>query len=156
MRIVLRSEKEETQEPNPESLVVLETMKLVQQKDDYSCGVACIAMVTGKPYDEVRALVSEHSIGLHPRDVDFLLGQLGVEYSRLMYPELCKCVPHIITVPSLNIVGGLHYVVADVSEGVLCVLDPQRGREGRKFYAYDRSDREGVQLTCFAEVVRIL
>jgi hypothetical protein len=44
----------------------------------------------------------------------------------------------MITVPSLNIPGGLHnIVVVTTIDKELLVFDPQKGRDGKKFYNQD-------------------
>jgi len=127
----------------------------LQQDCDFSCGVACVAMVADLSLQYVKSKLS-HPIknGLTPHDMDDLLYKCGVAFQRLMLPELSRTMPHIITVPSLNVVGGTHYIVADLSDAVLTVYDPQRGREGKKYYAENYAS-EGQQLTSYSEVIRI-
>lgn len=130
-------------------------IQLVNQQDDYTCGVACAAMVAGITFEEALKECPEPGHGLHLKDLDALLTRLGVKYKRLMYPELCRTEPHIATVASLNVQGGMHYVVLDVTNAVLEIYDPQRGRPGKLWYASGLKDPSGVQLKSFAEVCRI-
>jgi len=51
-------------------------MKWARQKDSHGCGVACLAMVAGEPYERVRALFLDQGLGLrrgsrHPFATNF-------------------------------------------------------------------------------------
>jgi hypothetical protein len=135
-------------------------MDLIQQQDDSTCGVACAAMVAGVPFDVAYAKGKEfvRKNGIGTREMGWLLRRLGVRYTRLMIPELKRCVPHIIVVPSLNYVGRNHYVVIDLSNAVLEVYDPQSGRPGKAFYRRRYGEDEGIgsiDLQTYSEVIRI-
>ena len=131
-------------------------MNLIRQKDDVTCGIACAAMVAGVSFDVARRKRRKPiTNGISSREMSRLLSDLGVKFQRRMHPEIRRTCPHIITVPSLNVVGGMHYVVM-FFDGRWNVLDPQRGRKGKKFYSRNADDPEGVPLTSFAEVIRIL
>ncbi len=132
-------------------------MTFVQQQDDYTCGVACAAMVAGVTFEAAlwKADGIPQDAGLGPRELGRLLRRLGVLYTRQLIPRLDRAVPYIVTVASLNTAGGLHYVVADLSGRDTRVYDPQRGRTGRLFYRRRYDDADGVPMTAYAEVVRI-
>jgi ABC-type bacteriocin/lantibiotic exporter with double-glycine peptidase domain len=134
-------------------------MVFVQQEDDYSCGIACLAMVSGLSFSEVFSrcksfFASEHGIG--SRELDVSLRHLKISYSRKLYPHFPKTCLYIMTVPSLNIVAGNHFVVVDLRDAVWTVYDPQRGREGKKFYAETIKSQDGIQISGYSEVVQIL
>ena len=40
-------------------------MKLIEQKDDSGCGLACIAMLSGLNYDDVKKLATEGKVECH-------------------------------------------------------------------------------------------
>lgn len=128
----------------------------VQQGDDFTCGVAAAAMVAGVSFKTARRHCHhEITSGLSSRQLGQLLRNLGVRYKRLLLPELRRTVPHIVSVPSLNVPGGMHYAVF-VFEGRWLLLDPQRGRKGKRFYSMSYDDPEGVPLRGYAELIRIL
>jgi hypothetical protein len=129
-------------------------IELIQQPDDYTCGVACACMVSGKPLQECLRLAEPTKSGMTPDALDVLLLALGVKFRRYMRPRMFKAV-HIITVPSLNVQAGFHYIVASLENAVLEVYDPQRGRQGKLFYG-GTNDTEGIKLRTYAEVVKIL
>ena len=133
-------------------------MTLIRQQDDFTCGVACAAMVADVPFEVARAKADAfiRLNGLGTREMGKLLRMLGVRFTRKRFPELNRTVPHIVVVPSLNVQGGQHYVVMDLTDGYLQVYDPQQGRAGKKYYkpSHDLA-AEGVPLTSFSEVIRI-
>ncbi|MNN05819.1 hypothetical protein D3C81_1185910 [compost metagenome] len=51
----------------------------------------------------------------------------------------------LLTVPSLNTVGGIHQIIAEwnAEEGLWIIYDPQAGNEGKKYYA-GISEQEGL------------
>lgn len=132
-------------------------MNLINQQDDFTCGVACAAMVAGVPFEsalaEAAGFIKVNGMG--SREMGTLLRKLGVRFTRKLFPELRRTVPHIVVAPSLNVVGGLHYIVVDLSNGVVEVYDPQRGRPGKQYYRHRSDDENGVALTAYAEVIRI-
>lgn len=136
------------------------TIRMIRQKDDYSCGIACIAMVSGISFKDALIATkkvltaSQFKHGMIERDLDNVLKSLGCKIERLLYPEITKQVPHIILVPSLNVVGGNHYVVSHFVNNMFSIYDPQYRRKGKKYYALDR-ETEGVQLKGYSSVVRI-
>ena len=137
-------------------------MRLIQQQDDFTCGVACAAMVADVTFEQALAKSGDllpFRCGMASLGLSRLLRRLGVRFTRKMLPKLNRCVPHIIVVPSLNVLGGLHYVVADLSDAVLEVYDPQEGRPGKRYYRRRRDDDDGnplsVPMTSYAEVLRV-
>jgi len=49
---------------------------------------------------------------------------------------------YLLAVPSLNIDGGMHSVVADTRNDETRILDPNRGREGRRYYREQHKPKE--------------
>jgi hypothetical protein len=41
---------------------------------------------------------------------------------------------YLVTVPSLNITGGTHQIVIEITEDDYHVIDPVQGRAGRRYY----------------------
>ena len=134
-------------------------MTLIQQQDDSTCGVACAAMVAGVPFETAmaKARLFVKLNGLGTREMGTLLRRLGVRFTRKLFPELNRTVPHIVLVPSLNVPGGQHYVVVDLTNEFFEVFDPQRGRPGKKYYRADHETGgdESFPLRSWAEVIRI-
>lgn len=103
-------------------------MEIVRQKKFGQCGAACLAMVLGEPLSDVVSSLEKklnaplHEVGVadgemveHLRDRGFNHAQVTLEWD--------GSEPAILTVPSLNHRGILHYIVWDGSE----YLDPSNG-----------------------------
>ncbi|MCK5601938.1 hypothetical protein KAR91_08720 [Candidatus Pacearchaeota archaeon] len=104
------------------------SIELVNQHDDKSCGAACMAMLTGEPYKDILNDASDYFLMSEClkklRDCGFdAFVVIGTGY----FAEDTI----LMAVPSLNVSGGMHWVVFD--KGI--VYDPQKGREGRQSYA---------------------
>lgn len=135
-------------------------IKHIQQQDDFTCGVACLAMIAEITFEEAKDVFKKVSLesterGIYQRDMERALIFLGIEYDPLRFAEIRCQVPHIVTVPSLLTPGGMHYAVITFVDGAMTVMDPQRHREGRRYYALDRDDTDGIQLKGYCEVIRI-
>lgn len=64
-------------------------IQFVKQKHQHGCGIACIAMVTGKPYDEIinDFLNDFHTEGMTAQSLMDYLGDLGfsIVFKRLSH-----------------------------------------------------------------------
>jgi ABC-type bacteriocin/lantibiotic exporter with double-glycine peptidase domain len=134
-------------------------MKLIRQKDDYSCGIACVAMVSGLSFSKVKECsknILRSDYTMTAEEMDALLKSLKIRFSRKLYPRFAKTSLYIVTVPSLNVVGGNHYVVVDLRDAVFTVYDPQEGRKNKKYYARTFKSKKGIPIRAYSEVVQIL
>ena len=113
----------------------------------YSCVSTCLAMIVGRP---AQAIIEE----MHQpyRDGELTLRQmlesLGVEYTAffsLDCPPLADEGVYLCTSPSLNIEGGNHQILIEVTDENYVVLDPVQGRDERKYYVA-RGKGEGIPL----------
>jgi hypothetical protein len=99
-------------------------MDLVKMKEVGDCGPACLAMVLGKTLEEVVVdfpLRGEQ--GLTDDDLMRYLAAHGIPaLSSMEWPSR---VPAILTVPSLNHPGLLHYIFWDGKQ----ILDPSNGEK---------------------------
>lgn len=103
----------------------------VQQPNGEACVVACCAMVSGRTFDEVRAMAGKDALGSD--DEDRLLVRLGIlprhPQSQTLQPDRI----YLATVPSLNKRATNHRIVIDTRDG--CdVYDPNAGRDGVDVY----------------------
>lgn len=113
----------------------------------YSCVSTCLAMIVGRPAQEVIEEMHQPY-----RDGDLTLRQmlerLGVEYKAffsLDCPPLADEGVYLCTSPSLNIEGGNHQILIEVTDENYFVLDPVQGREDRKYYV-TRGKGEDIPL----------
>lgn len=123
----------------------------ITQEDSTGCGIACIAMVTGKSYQEVKEIVkTEPNFAMTPKQLQHALEQYKMAYIPYSYPVLWPGRVYIITVPSLNILGGGHYMVIDYrNEDSALLHDPNLNKEGKKVYGYD------ADLQSYSEVIEV-
>lgn len=85
-------------------------MTCVKQKDSTGCAIACVAMVTGKTYDEVKAAYGKplEARGMTNREISDLLLKLGVAN--------CDVIPfHGPIIRSVPSPMGSHWVVIDAN-----------------------------------------
>lgn len=113
-------------------------IKLVQQPTADSCTSACLSMLTGIPVNEV--ISDFHHRWKDPND--------GYDPSSYLMEKGCPFIVsrdpfnnflvwgrvYLLTVPSLNVEGGLHHIVVDVRGEEEKVFDPNEGKEGRRYY----------------------
>ena len=120
-----------------------------QQPTFNTCMSACIAMASGQPVDEV---VERWHQNFHDK-TDWLDDAL--DYYKIPYfygsqrrAELLYGFIYFLTVPSLNIQGGLHQILVSLTaERGIEVFDPVKGRPGAKHYVYgERCSDDEVSL----------
>jgi hypothetical protein len=114
---------------------------LVRQEHPNGCGLACIAMVTGLGYGEVRDTLTEFlprerdygEEGIHHGITEWFLGRLGYAWRTLYAGHLHDPWPpepfapvHIAQVRQPS--GNTHYVVVTDDGTVLDPLDGERKR----------------------------
>jgi hypothetical protein len=102
----------------------------------FSCVSTCLAMIIDCPAASVIAELHQPY-----RDGDLtlreMLEHLGVKYTAfysLDCPPLADEGVYLCTAPSLNIEGGNHQILIEVTDDGYFVFDPVNGREDRKFY----------------------
>jgi hypothetical protein len=109
-------------------------MKLVLQQDDYGCAIACIAMVTGRTYEDVkqdwRTDVSRE--GIVTKDILNYLGDCGfsVIYKKITHYDhkgfgrdemLRPFAPvHLLSARHYFDSANSHLVVMDADGGIYC------------------------------------
>ena len=127
-------------------------MELIKQKEFGGCGVACLAMVTGKKYDQILSEIDDifgrnlQNDGLSDAEiVSYLSEQPGFKSVRstTTRPDWR---PAILTVPSLNYIGLLHYIVWDGER----YLDPAIGS---KTWPDDAPVLKGKRIISWASAV---
>lgn len=111
-------------------------IKFVQQPTGDSCTSACLSMLTGIPIDEV--IEKFHSDWKAKKSNPAVwLNQNGFNYE-VNHNPFCHTAEwgsvYLLTVPSLNIVGGLHHIVMDLRSDTEVILDPNYGKVGKKYY----------------------
>ena len=113
-----------------------------QQPDGQTCGQTCLAMILGVPVADVVKVFGR--IGCSTRELYYALDRCALWWNALLYEYPMLHGHYIAMVPSLNIEAGTHYVVIRRDENGETVFDPNRGREGKKFYG--NADEGGVPI----------
>lgn len=103
-----------------------------------SCMATCIAMLVG--IDENKAYAEwHHKFQNRSSWLDTALDKYGIPYlyGSPRSATLLYGFAYLLTVPSLNIQGGLHQVIAILcKEGGVEIFDPVKGRGGL-YYVYE-------------------
>lgn len=106
------------------------------QPCSFSCVSTCLAMIVSRPAAEVIAELHQPY-----RDGDLtlreMLDYLGIKYTAFYSVDTTPLADegvYLCTAPSLNIEAGNHQILIEVTDDGYFVLDPVRGRDGRKFY----------------------
>lgn len=101
-----------------------------------SCVATCLAMLVGRPaaevIDEVHKPYRDGDITLREA-LDYLEVKYTAFYS-VDNPPVADEGVYICTAPSLNIEAGTHQILIEVTDEDYFVLDPVKGREGRKYF----------------------
>ncbi len=125
----------------------------VRQEDSHGCVIACIAMVAGKTYAEVRRCFPTYgdnpTSGIQADKRDIVLVRNGIWPIRHTDLNLYPDKLYIVSVPSLNIEGGMHSVVVDCTGDAMELLDPQMGNDGKQWYTNDR-------MRSFGDVLEVI
>lgn len=114
-----------------------------------SCVTTCMAMILNRP---VETLMDTHKMYVEEcPGTGELLTQLGIPYHEFGTAGSNPCNQPgvwVCAVPSLNIPASLHQILIEVAPDMRwCILDPNRGKDGKKFYtAAETEDSLGVPL----------
>jgi hypothetical protein len=120
----------------------LKEVNFVQQRYDWDCVIACLAMWTDRSYEQVyhdiaNMYPTEKFVdrGIDGSQTDALMAKYGM--LRAITMEAWSGTRGILSFPSLNIPGGSHAIFYDGRN----IHDPQKGREGKKWYEKDLGGR---------------
>ena len=111
----------------------------VQQPDNLTCTVACVAMIAGVSFDD--ALFAHIDLGKPPyaeNESMIALVRLGVFSRKQIDNQLIEGRLYMADVPSINVLGVMHAIVIDTrNKDSIKVYDPQQGKENIKHYTYE-------------------
>lgn len=122
-----------------------------QQPDDMSCSHTCIAMLLGIPTSEVIKRIKTFDGGMNTQELYRSLDHCKFTWNALIFNRLCANGFYLSTVPSLNTQGGAHAVLLELTDDKILIHDPQKGREGKRFYG-----EGGCPLKYFSELVFVI
>lgn len=116
-----------------------------------SCVCTSIAMILGLPAAEViRAW--HHKYREEDASLRDILNGYGIEFKSFDTADRCGMDTaeegyYLVTVPSLNFVGGNHQIAVEIEDGLFFPYDPQAGKEGIKYYVGASDDPLAVPLS---------
>lgn len=101
-----------------------------------SCVATCLAMLVDEP---VQGLIDQfhEKYRAGATSMGQLLNELQIpctSFDSLSLPTLISSGAYLVSVPSLNIQGGMHQIIIEVTEDGYFVNDPVKGIEGKLFY----------------------
>lgn len=111
-------------------------IRLVNQSLSNNCASACIAMILNEDVDIVTEQFHDKYIGQGIQPHEYLESK-GIKFRHCMTAERSLTIGfvYILSVPSINIKGGSHYIVVERVEDGWFVYDPNDGKEGRFSYS---------------------
>lgn len=106
---------------------------IVNQKTNYDCAVAAMAMFLNVSYEEVAGVLYDdlrqpETEGTTDENMIEVMEKFGTKTMQVNF--VLRGVPAILTVPSLNVKNANHAVYWTGQY----ILDPQHGRANKKFY----------------------
>ena len=129
-------------------------IQFVQQPTHNTCTSACLSMITGIPVaDVISDFHNDWVDGQKTNPSKFLLKH-GFEHSQEKFVwnnNIYGGHVYLLTVPSLNIVGGMHHIIFDANQEIgKRVFDPIKGRPDKTYYVDwigDEVDKNEVKLS---------
>lgn len=123
-------------------------LELVTQRTDKDCGIACAAMVTGLPYEEVYEALGpgpvcdDESARFYVQNN--VLPQPQLSGGRFLWGGLYEA-----AVPSKNFPARTHLIVIDLRDGSsFLVFDPQQGTGNKYWTTEDFLGDNGIASWC--------
>ena len=131
-------------------------IRRVQQGDEEGCGIACVAMVTGKTYPQAKKFFLERVFFPSERKPHTRHYQLRRALRKLKIATEKKAFRHWRSIERLSIVpinrrqdGGWHWVVFVPNGGRPYILDPAP-RKGRRRYDFRGVKARGQYIAIIA------
>lgn len=141
--------------------MTMNKIKHIRQPTDYTCVLASVAMSSHIPLVRVIATAKktcDHNVlemGLNSNDTHNLLVALGLKFEHTWPAKLNIGNVYLASVPSLNKEATFHSVCFNMQD-VFEVLDPQKGRPGKKYYdQFEKNDPLARRICSYGEVIKI-
>lgn len=118
------------------------------QPTPMGCVCTCLAMLMGRSVIDVIEQYHDSYFSEKSIDIVDILADNGFIFQREWADTVTTLLPgavYVLTVPSLNIPGGLHMVLMDYRDPHNPrVLDPAKGYGTRKYYTCDTYEADSV------------
>ena len=113
----------------------MNNIKLVNQRSDNDCVLACVAMVANVSYEDAFKAFEGYEAPYSDISLARALLRLGLWYDIGNLKMGIRGETYLVTVPSLNIKAVNHCIVLQLDEkGWGKIFDPQNGRANKLFY----------------------
>lgn len=135
-------------------------IKLVQQPTADTCTSACLSMITSIDINEIINDFHEEWKNYKTNPSKFLSHQcIGHVVNKDVFNHTLEWDSiYLLTVASLNIDGGLHHIVLDLTGEIEMVFDPNNGKQGKKYYigwSEDKKSDNEVKLNSWMVDIKI-
>lgn len=127
-------------------------IRRVQQGDEEGCGIACVAMVTGKTYLQTKKFFLERVLSPTDQKLHARHYQLRCALRKLRIQTEKKAFRNWRSIETLSIVpinrredGGWHWVVFVPHGAQPYILDPMAGK-GRRRYDFRGMNARGLYI----------
>ena len=114
-------------------------MKRVQQKDAGGCGIACVAMIAGMTYHQIKSFFEEHIFSRkdkkpHCRHYQLrkALEELGIQTEKQPFRHWRLIDTQAIVPINRQLDGGWHWIVFVRDGNRPYILDPGSGKNRRR------------------------
>lgn len=114
-----------------------------------SCVTTCIAMVADIPvadiYDNVHTRYQKENLSIRE-----ILDELKIPFKSFDSADrnsVCDDGAYITSVPSLNIVGGMHQIIIEVTDDLWWVFDPNEGKGDRLYYVAEANPDNKLEVS---------
>jgi len=109
-------------------------MKFVQQEDKFGCGLACIAMLSGKSYGDIKELASDEAELTSTNDLIELAKKVDVSISSMRRTQLVSferlTTRAILSLSYEDNTQEWHWVVFERrNNGDMYIYDPEKKKE---------------------------
>lgn len=134
----------------------MKTLTHQQQPTKNSCVSTCLAMLLDVPAQQVvdefhdKYYVTQEQLPHEYLAAKGISTKPGISTELSLYPGKL----YLVAAASLNLEGQMHEIIVDFrdEEKPLLVLDPNMGKEGKKYYVYKpeaKLQENEVNLTCW-------
>lgn len=131
-----------------ERALIFMAIKLQKQPTNWSCVHTCLAMLLDEPVEEVIKAI-DIDRGLTQKEIIVQLEKFRICFNCYVFADLLHTGYYLMTVPSLNNVGGQHEILVHYNF------------HKNKFRVYDPSpkktyDRKGNNLTNWTDLIEVI
>jgi len=126
-------------------------LRLVTQRTDRDCGIACAAMVTGLNYEAAHDALGPGPVFDYQSDRFYvqndILPRPHLSGGKFLWGSL-----YLAAVPSKNFPARTHLIVVDLRQNEFLVFDPQQGT-GNKYWTGKDFDNAVISWCALTQLI---